>query len=211
MPETDKSEYEEVAILDAAERGDVEAQLRYGKILCGLDDRMVAGFGMEKGIHVVRYWDGTDDGMIWLKKAAESGSVEAANILRGINSGDIHLISEPEYYYNEAMRCIYGENERNLEKGEELLSSAADEGWSPAQRELAKLCMGLIDPRFKSIYRYDFKKLLENASQKGDAEAQYRLAVLECEEVWQEYPFNDPEYAAGLRWVHDDADRSKPV
>ena len=43
--------YEEAAVAEAAENGNVEAQLQYGKMLCGLADRFV------DDVHVVRYCD----------------------------------------------------------------------------------------------------------------------------------------------------------
>ena len=202
--------YDESAVLEAAERGDVEAQLRYGKMLCGLEDRLVARwFGDDDGVHVVRYWDGTDDGVSWLKKAAEAGNAEAREIVKGIEQGDIHLVSEPEYCYTEAMRLIL--ERKDMERGEDILADAADAGWVPAQRELAKLYLGITDPSYKSDKREYARELLEKASKSGDGEAQHRLAMLQCEGDFSFYPYEDKAFKAGLDWLKRSAEEGDVI
>lgn len=203
--------YDESAVLEAAERGDAEAQLRYGKMLCGLKGRLVErGFGDDDGVHVVRYWDGTNDGVSWLKKAAKAGNAEARELVRGIEQGDIHLVSEREYCYTEAMRLIL--ERKDMEKGEELLADAADAGWPPAQRELAKLYLGITDPSYNSDNSdYDPQELLEKAAKSGDGEAQHRLAMLQCEGDFSCYPYEDKAFKAGLDWVKRSAEEGDVV
>ena len=197
--------YDESAVLEAAERGDVEAQLRYGKMLCGLEDRLVERwFGDADGVHAVRYWDGTNDGVSWLKKAAAAGNAEAMGLVEKIKHGDIHLVSEAEYCYTEAMRYIL--EYKDIEKGEDLLEDAADEGWPAAQRELAKLYLGITVPSYKSDKREYARELLEKASKSGDGEAQHRLAMLQCEGDFNWYPYEDEAFKAGLDWLKRSAE-----
>ena len=202
--------YDESAVLEAAERGDVEAQLRYGKMLCGLEDRLVERwFGDADGVHAVRYWDGTNDGVSWLKKAAAAGNAEAMGLVEKIKHGDIHLVSEAEYCYTEAMRYIL--EYKDIEKGEDLLEDAADEGWPAAQRELAKLYLGITDPSYKSGKREYAQELLEKASKSGDGEAQHRLAMLECKGDFRGYPYDDEAFKAGLDWVKRSAEEGDVI
>ena len=197
--------YDESAVLEAAENGDVEAQLRYGKMLCGLEDRLVERwFGDADGVHAVRYWDGTSDGVSWLKKAAAAGNAEAMGLIEKIKHGDILLVSEAEYCYTEAMRYIV--EHKDIEKGEELLADAADAGWPAAQRELAKLYLGITDPSYKSDKGECARELLEKASQSGDGEAQHRLAMIECEGDFSWYPYDDEAFKAGLDWLKRSAE-----
>ena len=202
--------YDESAVLEAAERGDVEAQLRYGKMLCGLEDRLVERwFGDADGVHAVRYWDGTSDGVSWLKKAAAAGNAEAMGLVEKITHGDIHLVSEAEYCYTEAMRYIL--EYKDIEKAEDLLEDAADEGWPAAQRELAKLYLGITDPSYKSDKREYARELLEKASKSGDGEAQHRLAMIECEGDFSWYPYEDEAFKAGLDWLKRSAEEGDPT
>ena len=203
---------QEVFIVEAAEAGNVDAQLQYGKMLCGLEDRLVEG-GMDgcDCVHAVRYWDGTRDGITLLEKAAEAGNAEADEILRGIHSGDIRLITEAEYCYNRAMQYIHGDGiAKDLKAGEELLCNAAEAGWAPAQRELAKLFLGIIDQTYTCNFRHDPRDLLEKASRQGDAEALHRFAIFEYVAGkyprWADYPVNNPDYTIGLEWLSRDAE-----
>lgn len=58
------------------------------------------------------------------------------------------------------------------------------------------------------------KELLENAANKGDGEAQHRLAILEYvgedDANWGAYPIDSPEFAAGLKWIEGDAEAGNP-
>ena len=199
--------YEEAAVAEAAENGNVEAQLQYGKMLCGLADRFV------DDVHVVRYCDETIDGIAWLTMAAESGNLEANELLKGIRTGEIHLPTRGEYYYAEGMRYIKGDGVvKDLEHAEMMLLDAAESGCIAAQREVAKLCLGLVDTAYEeSLYGTDPKKWLEKAAGSGDGEAQHLLAVMECEGNLNEYPVDDEKFAAGLRWVRERADAGDAV
>ena len=76
---------EEVSIAEEAQSGNVDVQLQYGKMLCGLADRVVIdGSEGEDGVHVVRYCDESMDGLSWLQKAANAGDGEALYLLCGI-------------------------------------------------------------------------------------------------------------------------------
>ena len=212
---TEANRYEQSAVLESAESGNVEAQLRLGKMLCGLADRVDDGGLCPWDGYLVQYWDGTSCGMEWLKKASASGNIEAEEILRGIKSGKIHLITEAEYWHNKAMECIYGNGvEKKLERGEELLIALADAGCTLSQRELAKLALGHVDHAYECCYSHNPKELLEKASQRGDGEAQHRLAILEYvgedDANWGDYPIDSPEFAAGLKWIEGDAEAGNP-
>ena len=52
---------------------------------------------------------------------------------------------------------------------------------------------------------------LRAAAKQGDGRAQHLLATMDLDEDWGCYPVNDPEFAAGLEWVHRDADAGNPV
>lgn len=199
--------YEEAAIIEAAESGNVEAQLQYGRMLCGLAGRFV------DDTHVVWYCDETMDGIAWLKKAAESGNLEASELLNGILTGVIHLPTRGEYCYAEGMRYIKGDGvTKDLQHAEAMLLDAAEYGCTAAQREVAKLCLGLVDAAYEeSWYGIDPKKWLEKAAGSGDGEAQHLLAVMECEGNLNEYPVDDERFAAGLRWVRERADAGDGV
>ena len=76
---------EEVSIAEEAQSGAADVQLQYGKMLCGLSDRVVIdGSEGDDGAHVVRYCDESTAGIAWLQKAAKSGSGEATELLDGI-------------------------------------------------------------------------------------------------------------------------------
>lgn len=168
---------EEVSIAEEAQSGNVDVQLQYGKMLCGLADRVVIdGSEGEDGAHVVRYCDESMDGIAWLQKAAWSGSGEAAELLAGIRAGSIHLPSMGEFYFNKAMRCI--NEERDLEHAERLLLDSAEAGFAPAQRELAKLGLGLINKEYRLVYCADPMHWLKAAACASDGVALHLLGVI---------------------------------
>ena len=170
---------EEVSIAEKAKPGDVDVQLQYGKMLCGLADRVVIdGSGGEDGAHVVRYCDESTDGIAWLQKVAASGNGEASGLLAGIRDGSIYLPSMVEFYFNKAMRYI--NEERDLERAERLLLDSAEAGFAPAQRELAKLGLGLINEEYRLVYCADPMHWLKVAANTGDGETQYLLCVILC-------------------------------
>ena len=206
--------YDETAIAEAAENGDVEAQLQYGKMLCGLADRLVSDeCGWLDDVRIARYCDDSMDGIAWLEKAADSGNAEAADLLRGIKNGEIHLVSRGEYCYGKGMRYLRGDGtDKDLEHAEQLLLESAESGWVAAQREVAKLCLGLTDASYtEGRLCSDPKKWLEKAAKSGDGEAQHLLAMSECEGVLAEYPVDDENFAEGLRWVKAKADAGDAV
>ena len=206
---------DEIALQEAAEAGDVGAQLKYGKMLCGLADRVVIdGSAGEDDAHIVRYCDESTDGIEWLKKAAEAGNSEAAELLAGICDGSVHLPSMVEFYFNEAMRYIKGEScGRDLERAERLLLDSAEGGFVPAQRELAKLCLGLIDKEDsrEPVYCADPMHWLKVAAEADDGEAQHLLACIECKGVFNHYPVGDSGFAEGLKWLKERADAGDSV
>lgn len=165
---------EEVSIAEEAQSGAADVQLQYGKMLCGLADRVVIdGSEGDDGVHVVRYCDESTDGIAWLQKAAKSGSGEAAELLEGIRDGSIHLPSMVEFYFNKAMKCI--NEDRDLERAERLLLDSAEGGYAPAQRELAKLRLGLINKKYRLVYCAEPMRWLRAAANAGDGEALYLL------------------------------------
>ena len=115
---------EEVSIAEKAEAGDVDAQLLYGKMLCGFADRVVESWN--GGVEVARYWDLSNDGMRWLSKAAKSGNKEAGELLRQIKNREIHVVTEPEHLFKKAMRYISGGGAGAHEAATEMLLDAAD-------------------------------------------------------------------------------------
>ena len=203
---------EEIAIIEAAMAGDVTAQLQYGKMLCGLADRVVLGV---KGIEVVRYWDISNEGMSWLKSAAESGNTEAVELLRRIKSHEVPIVTEPEYLFKKAMRYISGDDVgKNLEKAAEMLLDAAEvdskykRPRSDVYRELAKLCSQVTSKCY--MFGEDPVHWLGRLAGAGDGETQHMLACVECEGIWNEYPFDDENYSEGFRWLKEQADAGVP-
>lgn len=203
---------EEIAIIEAAMAGDVDAQLLYGKMLCGLADRVVLGV---KGIEVVRYWDISNEGMSWLKSAAESGSKEAEELLLRIKNHEVPIVTEPECLFKKAMRYISGEGVgRNLAKAAEVLLDAADVdskykmSRSDVYRELAELCSQVKSKVY--MFGDDPIHWLARLASAGDGETQHMLACVECEGKWNEYPYDDENYTEGFRWLKVQADAGVP-
>ena len=199
---------EEISIAEAAKAGDVSAQLQYGKMLCGLADRVVEGLD---GIEVVRYYDISNEGMEYLEKAAESGSGEAAELLQRIKNNEIHLVMESEYVYRKAMRYISGEGvEKNLSEAAEMLRDAAElaprcnDQRSDVYRELAKLC-SQVEPK-PYMFGESPTQWLERLASAGDGETQHMLACVECAGTLNDYP----EYSEGFNWLREQADAGRP-
>ena len=206
--------YDETAIAEAAENGDVEAQLQYGKMLCGLADRLVSDeCGWLDDVRIARYCDDSMDGIAWLEKAADSGNAEAADLLRGIKNGEIHLVSRGEYCYGKGMRYLRGDGtDKDLEHAEQLLLESAESGWVAAQREVAKLCLGLTDASYtEGRFCSDPKKWLEKAAKSGDGEAQHLLAMSECDGDLTDYPYFEDAFSAGLEWLKHSADQGNVI
>ena len=202
---------EEIAIIEAAMAGNVDAQLQYGKMLCGLADRVVDGLN---GIEVVRYWDISNEGMSWLRKAAESGSKEAGELLQRIKRNAVHIVTEPEYLFKKAMRYISGEGvERNLTRAAEVLLDAADidskytRPCSDVYRELAELCTQ-VKPR-AYMFGENPMKWLERLAVAGDGETQHLLACVACVGMLSAYPFDDRRFADGFKWLKEQADAGR--
>ena len=205
---------EEISIADKAKSGDVDAQLQYGKMLCGLADRVVEGYN--GGIEVARYWDLSNDGMRWLAKAAEAGNKEAEELLQRINNHEVHIVTEPEYLYMKAMRYISGDGvKKSLEDASDSLFAAAEIGskYGKAERivgiyrELAELCSH-IGPR-AYMFGEDPVQWIERLARAAEGEKQHMFACVECEGDLSWYPVNDNGYAVGLRWLKEQADAGR--
>ena len=149
---------EEISIAEKAESGDVDAQLLYGKMLCGFADRVVEG--LNGGIEVVRYWDLSNDGIRWLAKAAESGNKEAGELLQRIKTREIHVVTESEYRKKKATRHLSGdgkecEDPRSVAgKSVSLTIKAAESGSVCAQLRLAAMYVdGMVVGGMNKVFK----------------------------------------------------------
>ena len=208
---------EEISIAEAANAGNVGAQLQYGKMLLGLSDRVVDGFD---GIEVVRYQDMSKDGMGFLEKAAASGNGEAKELLLRIKNGEIHMLTEPEHLFKKAMKYIAGEEvERDLSRAAKLLYEVADrcsmykDARPDAYRELANLCSQVESKDY--MFGEEPMEWLCRLARADVGERQHLFAIMRVagdgEENWGFYPVGDSRFSAGLEWVRRDADAGNPV
>lgn len=206
----------EVEISEAANNGDVNAMLQYAKMLLGLSDRVG-----ENGITTVRYCDISNDGIAYLKKAARLGNNEAEELLTRIKNNEVHIVTEPEYLFEKAMRCI-ADDARACDYNEvaDLLYEAADKGrmykdsYSDVYKEIADMCSDLDSENY--ICGQEIKEWLGRLSDATFDERLHMFALIrfvssEGDENWSEYPVDNPKFTAGLEWVRKDADAGNPI
>ena len=161
-----------------AQRGDVEAQLKLGKMLL-------------EGDPALDYQTDKDLAVIWLEKAARQGSVEAQYLLGECYEGIPH--SRQEIYDEESGEYIIEEYEdteflENQRKSFEWYLKAAQNGHAQAQLKVAQHYEYENDEQAIMWYR--------RAAEAGLAEAQYELANHYLEDEHGAY-----DYSQAVAWL----------